>query len=100
MVTGPFNSGKSTFVRTLGGRFSVDALIGNPVKPTTTVFMDFGTVEHNGYRITLIRHPWAAEVQEEGVVQDAHREGEGGPEPRVDEPSLRWICRRGYVHHR
>jgi signal recognition particle receptor subunit beta len=57
LVTGPFNSGKSTFVRTLGGRFSVDALIRNPVKPTTTVFMDFGTVEHNGYRIALFGTP-------------------------------------------
>jgi small GTP-binding protein len=57
LVTGPFNSGKSTFVRTLGGRFSVDAPIGNPVKPTTTVFMDFGTIEHNGYHVTIFGTP-------------------------------------------
>jgi signal recognition particle receptor subunit beta len=57
LVTGPFNSGKSTFVRTLGGRFSTDALIGNPVKSTTTVFMDFGTIEHNSYHVTLFGTP-------------------------------------------
>jgi signal recognition particle receptor subunit beta len=57
LVTGPFNSGKSTFVSTLGGRFSAEALTKNLLKPTTTVFMDFGTIEHNGYRITLFGTP-------------------------------------------
>ena len=53
MVTGLFNSGKSTFVSTLGGRFSAEAVTKNLLKPTTTVFMDFGTIEHNGYHVTL-----------------------------------------------
>lgn len=57
MVTGPFNSGKSTFVSTLGGRFSAEASTKNLLKPTTTVFMDFGTIEHNGYHVTLFGTP-------------------------------------------
>lgn len=57
LVTGPFNSGKSTFIKTLGGRLSIDLEINNPVKPTTTVFIDYGAVSHDGVQVALYGTP-------------------------------------------
>jgi len=57
LITGPFNSGKSTLVKTLGGRFSIDAEIRRGVKPTTTVFMDYGAVELDGHLVRLFGTP-------------------------------------------
>mgnify|MGYP000191969204 CR=1 FL=1 len=57
LVTGPFNSGKSTLVKTLGGRFSIDVELGRGGKATTTVFMDYGTIELDGHTVRLYGTP-------------------------------------------
>ncbi len=57
LVTGPFNSGKSTLVSTLGGRFSIEAVLTGAAKPTTTVFMDHGALELDGYRVRIYGTP-------------------------------------------
>jgi len=57
LVTGPFNSGKSTLIKTLGGRFSIDVELAQGAKPTTTVFMDYGTIEMDGHYVRLYGTP-------------------------------------------
>jgi small GTP-binding protein len=56
LVTGPFNSGKSTLIKTLGGRFSIDVELAQGAKPTT-VFMDYGTIELDGHHVRLYGTP-------------------------------------------
>lgn len=58
VVTGPFNSGKSTLVRTLApNSISIDARTSSPLKDHTTVLMDYGVAEVNGYRVRIFGTP-------------------------------------------
>lgn len=51
LVTGPYNSGKSTFVHALATKaVSVDRL-------TTTVALDYGHVDHNGFAVDIFGTP-------------------------------------------
>ncbi|MEM2693030.1 MAG: GTPase [Nitrososphaerota archaeon] len=57
-VTGPFNSGKSTLVRTLSpGALSIDARTDSPLKGHTTVLMDYGSLELDGVTVRLLGTP-------------------------------------------
>ena len=59
VVTGPFNAGKTTLIRTLCGRIleSDRRLLVETVKPTTTVALDFGLLELDEKRIRLFGTP-------------------------------------------
>ncbi len=60
IVTGPFNAGKTTFIRTLCGRIlETDRMLSiKTVKPTTTVALDFGLLEiGEGKRVRLFGTP-------------------------------------------
>lgn len=59
VVTGPFNAGKTTLIKTLCGRIlqSDKRLLVETVKPTTTVALDFGLLELDQKRIRLFGTP-------------------------------------------
>jgi len=66
LVAGPFGAGKTTFVRTLSGKFvtaerglsGVGASFGEMrLKPVTTVFADVGVLELDGRKVILYGAP-------------------------------------------
>lgn len=59
VVTGPFNAGKTTLIRTLCGKIleSDRRLLVETVKQTTTVALDFGLLEVDDKRVRLFGTP-------------------------------------------
>jgi small GTP-binding protein len=59
VVTGPFNAGKTTLIKTLCGKIleSDRRLLVETVKQTTTVALDFGILEIDGRRVRIFGTP-------------------------------------------
>jgi len=59
VVTGPFNAGKTTLIRTLCGKIleSDRRLLVETIKQTTTVALDFGLLEVDDKRVRLFGTP-------------------------------------------